>query len=251
MSCRVEVRLGAIISYRYIALGRQNWRIEGFEGFETAWMPYWGCSAPLPLGKPVVIPLWIPALMFGMILFLCRPLFHHRRRKRKKLGLCLKCGYDLRGSKEQCPECGVAIPLHVSVTVNPVERFSRLSFPGLSERFSPEDPPIDVTDYTTYECDRCSKQIRLDLHSFKNAMVQPVTNLSQDDERQMTKALGRTRSYIREWFPSRARKDGLGADRFLDWYCPGCGRAVRVYFSSWAGGKGDFFVDVLKLLESR
>ena len=31
----------------------------------------------------------------------------HRRRKRKKLGLCLKCGYNLTGLTElRCPECG-------------------------------------------------------------------------------------------------------------------------------------------------
>ncbi|MCH8965804.1 MAG: hypothetical protein IIB58_12630 [Planctomycetes bacterium] len=54
----------------------------------------------------VSVPLWLL-----IILFSAQPLYvlffhYHRPRKRKKLGLCLKCGYDLRGSKERCPECG-------------------------------------------------------------------------------------------------------------------------------------------------
>ncbi len=53
----------------------------------------------------IIVPLWIPTALFTLILwFSSLPL--HRRRKRKKLGLCQKCGYDLRASKDRCPECG-------------------------------------------------------------------------------------------------------------------------------------------------
>ena len=51
----------------------------------------------------LVVPYWLTIASCAVILGLSwRPL----RRKRKKLGLCVKCGYDLRGSKERCPECG-------------------------------------------------------------------------------------------------------------------------------------------------
>jgi len=54
----------------------------------------------------VHVPLWLPTICFAVLTVYLAPYSVYRRRKRKKLGLCLKCGYDLRGSKERCPECG-------------------------------------------------------------------------------------------------------------------------------------------------
>lgn len=54
-------------------------------------------------GNTVLIPLWFPVLLFGatgiVVLF-------QNTRKEFARGMCRECGYDLRASKDRCPECG-------------------------------------------------------------------------------------------------------------------------------------------------
>jgi hypothetical protein len=57
----------------------------------------------------VTVPYWFVLLPLGILIFwqfLCL----RRNRQRMKLGLCPACGYDLRASKERCPECGKPCP---------------------------------------------------------------------------------------------------------------------------------------------
>ncbi len=88
-------------SIETLPLGR--WYFSGFGGWRTGWLPEFSRSP-----QHIYIPLWMPTALFGVMFASCRPLRFHRRRKRKKLGLCLNCGYDLRASKDRCPECGEA-----------------------------------------------------------------------------------------------------------------------------------------------
>ena len=56
------------------------------------------------------IQLVVAALVFGglgITLLLLIP--HYRRYRCKKRGICVCCGYDLRGSSTHCPECGSRI----------------------------------------------------------------------------------------------------------------------------------------------
>ena len=54
------------------------------------------------------IPHWFLVLLFGFL-----PvrwfILQRRRRARERIGRCAKCGYDLRATKDRCPECGTAV----------------------------------------------------------------------------------------------------------------------------------------------
>jgi hypothetical protein len=60
------------------------------------------------LGLP---SLWTVMLTLSPILFHLAPAIRRwRGRARARRGLCSDCGYDLRGSPERCPECGMPAP---------------------------------------------------------------------------------------------------------------------------------------------
>ena len=55
-----------------------------------------------------IVPYWALAAATGFVPATWLPWFA-RRFLRRKRGLCIRCGYDLRASSDRCPECGAAV----------------------------------------------------------------------------------------------------------------------------------------------
>lgn len=73
------------------------------------------------VAKGVVVPIWFALLVTGMLPTLACILRTRRQRLAWRLanGMCVRCGYDLRGSPDRCSECG-AQPAHSLSTVMPL-----------------------------------------------------------------------------------------------------------------------------------
>lgn len=57
-----------------------------------------------------VFPLWAPVATFGTFFLVVWGIPRLRRRRWRRTGRCGGCGYDLRASKDRCPECGEKVP---------------------------------------------------------------------------------------------------------------------------------------------
>ena len=83
-----------------------NRSLLGRLGFTT-----WGYSPPQFPGISdllVIVPLWPVVLLAAVIPSYW--LFQFRRRRKNRNGFCVVCGYDLRATPDQCPECGLIQP---------------------------------------------------------------------------------------------------------------------------------------------
>jgi hypothetical protein len=56
----------------------------------------------------VSLPAWLPFTLTAIAPVLWAVKWW-RKRVRSRIGLCRKCGYDLRASPEKCPECGAPV----------------------------------------------------------------------------------------------------------------------------------------------
>jgi hypothetical protein len=102
---------------RFQVLGTTPWQRLGFNAYS-------GGDEKLGRGGQLAernrygglrVPHWLVVLLTGAPGFLSlRSLAKLRRRSRIRRGLCARCAYDLRATRDRCPECGEAVPCEVS-----------------------------------------------------------------------------------------------------------------------------------------
>jgi hypothetical protein len=59
--------------------------------------------------RVAVVPYWLTSMLLLLPPLKVTEAGLRRRRCRRRRGLCTACGYDLRASRDRCPECGTPI----------------------------------------------------------------------------------------------------------------------------------------------
>lgn len=69
-----------------------------------------GQRLPIIGTNEIILPAWFPALLFLLALITLKTFRSFRKYCLLSRGRCANCGYDLRGSSQECPECGGLCP---------------------------------------------------------------------------------------------------------------------------------------------
>ena len=90
----------------------RQWQGLGVAAFIGEWpkfIPESNGGAVMVSYVAVVLPYWSIVIATALVALIA--IWRHRRAKRREFhGSCLSCGYDLRFSRDRCPECGSLIP---------------------------------------------------------------------------------------------------------------------------------------------
>jgi hypothetical protein len=81
--------------------------LAGFRIQRTIRTGYTWCD-----GRLYLIPHWFLAMVWAIppLLWVRRLLKEQRAARRRRARVCAACGYDLRATRDRCPECGAAVP---------------------------------------------------------------------------------------------------------------------------------------------